>query len=73
MNCYLGIDIGSISTKGVIIDDNNNIICSLYSWTEGNPVNAVKNLINKLKNETQSYALTTHAPKLIAEKIPRSY
>ena len=26
MNCYLGIDIGSISTKGVIIDENNNII-----------------------------------------------
>ena len=26
MNCYLGIDIGSISTKGVIIDDKNNVI-----------------------------------------------
>lgn len=51
MNCYLGIDIGSISTKGVIIDDNNNIICSLYSWTEGNPVVAVKKLIDKLKSE----------------------
>lgn len=47
--CYLGIDIGSISTKGVIIDENNNIIKSLYIWTEGNPVNAVKKLINKLK------------------------
>ena len=23
--CYLGIDIGSISTKGVIIDNDNNI------------------------------------------------
>lgn len=51
MNCYLGIDIGSISTKGVIIDDDNNIICSLYSWTEGNPVEAVKKLIDKLKSE----------------------
>ena len=51
MNCYLGVDIGSISTKGVIIDDNNNIICSLYSWTEGNPVNAVKKLISKLKQD----------------------
>ena len=43
MNCYLGIDIGSISTKGVIIDDNNKIITSSYIWTEGNPVNSVKN------------------------------
>ena len=50
MNCYLGIDIGSISTKGVIIDDNNKIITSSYIWTEGNPVNSVKKLINILKN-----------------------
>lgn len=51
MNCYLGIDIGSISTKGVIIDDDNNIIKSAYIWTEGNPVLAVKNLINILKKD----------------------
>ncbi len=50
MNCYLGIDIGSISTKGVVIDDNDRIITSLYIWTEGNPVNSVKKLINELKN-----------------------
>ena len=50
MNCYLGIDIGSISTKGVIIDENNNIITSEYIWTEGNPINAVKKLVNTLKN-----------------------
>ena len=25
---YLGVDIGSISTKGVIIDENNQIIAS---------------------------------------------
>ena len=49
MNCYLGIDIGSISTKGVIIDDFNNIISSSYIWTEGNPKLAVENLINNLK------------------------
>lgn len=51
MNCYLGIDIGSISTKGVIIDDHNNILASLYSWTEGNPTEAVKKLIINLKKE----------------------
>ena len=51
MNGYLGIDIGSISTKGVIIDENNNIIASTYLWTEGNPINAVKKVINDLKNQ----------------------
>ena len=48
-DCYLGVDIGSISTKGVIIDDNNKIITKAYIWTEGNPVNAVKKLLNILK------------------------
>lgn len=52
-NCYLGIDIGSISTKGVIIDDDNHIIRSLYMWTEGNPVKATKELINGLKENLQ--------------------
>lgn len=51
---YLGVDIGSISTKGVIIDDNNNIITSSYIWTEGNPVKAVRQLINNLKKDLPS-------------------
>ena len=46
--CYLGVDIGSISTKGVIIDEKFNILSSNYIWTEGNPINAVKKLINIL-------------------------
>ena len=48
---YLGVDIGSISTKGVIIDDDNNIISSAYIWTEGNPVKAVRKLIDILKRD----------------------
>lgn len=69
--CYLGIDIGSISTKGVIIDEDNNIITSEYIWTEGNPINAVKKLLNILKkNLKKGYVLkgigtTGSARKLI--------
>jgi predicted CoA-substrate-specific enzyme activase len=51
---YLGIDIGSISTKGVIIDENNNIITSKYIWTEGNPVEAVRKLLAYLKDNLSS-------------------
>lgn len=46
---YLGVDIGSISTKGVIIDEDNRIIASDYLYTEGNPIQAVKKLIKSLK------------------------
>ena len=51
---YMGIDIGSISTKGVIIDSDNNIICSEYLYTEGNPFDAVKRLISSLKDKFDS-------------------
>ncbi len=53
-DCYLGVDIGSISTKGVIIDEYYHIITSLYIWTEGNPVAAVKKLVNELKKNLPS-------------------
>lgn len=49
--CYLGVDIGSISTKGVIIDERNEVIGESYIWTEGNPVKAVRKLINNLKKK----------------------
>ena len=47
---YLGVDIGSISTKGVIIDNDNNILLSKYIWTEGNPIKAVKEIIKYFKD-----------------------
>lgn len=51
---YLGIDIGSISTKGVIIDKNNNILAKDYMWTKGDPVNAVKVLLKNLNKKLPS-------------------
>ena len=48
---YMGIDIGSISTKGVIIDEYDNIITSCYLYTAGNPVRAVKDVIKKMRDE----------------------
>lgn len=51
---YLGIDIGSISTKGVVIDEQNHIIESLYIWTEGNPIEAVKKLLHEISSKLDS-------------------
>ena len=53
-NAFLGIDVGSISTKGVIIDEKNRILASEYIWTEGNPIAAVKMLIGLLENKFDS-------------------
>jgi predicted CoA-substrate-specific enzyme activase len=58
---YLGLDIGSISTKGVIIDEKNNIIADKYIWTEGNPVEAVKKIINELKSQIKDKNIFIHS------------
>lgn len=69
---YMGIDIGSISTKGVIIDSNNKMIASDYLYTEGDPIDAVKRLVSSLKSkfdsskyEVVSVGTTGSARKLI--------
>ena len=55
--CYIGIDIGSISTKGVIIDESNNIIDSIYIDTNANPIEASKKVINYLKKTAANYTI----------------
>lgn len=76
---YLGIDIGSISTKGVIIDQEQNIIASDYLYTEGNPIGAVKRLIKSLKKkfndqeyQVVSVGTTGSARKLIGTILKAS-
>ncbi|MGI6395437.1 MAG: acyl-CoA dehydratase activase [bacterium] len=45
---FLGIDVGSVSTKGAIIDSDKNLIFSSYVATAGKPVEALKLLINEI-------------------------
>ena len=77
-NAYLGVDIGSISTKGVVIDDDKNIISSEYIWTEGDPVKAVKKLVRLLKEKmpdnykVTSVGTTGSARKLIGSMLNAS-
>lgn len=46
---YMGIDIGSISTKGVVIDGQKNVLAGEYLYTKGDPLNAVKTLLRRLE------------------------
>jgi predicted CoA-substrate-specific enzyme activase len=45
---YLGIDIGSTSTKAAIIDENGRVLTKHYLMTAGRPVAAVKELFERL-------------------------
>lgn len=76
MKGYLGIDIGSISTKGVIIDEHQKILASAYIWTKGNPVEAVKELLSLLEKQVEEETLeiigvgtTGSARKLIGSML----
>ncbi|MBQ6421132.1 MAG: 2-hydroxyglutaryl-CoA dehydratase [Clostridia bacterium] len=48
-NAFMGIDVGSISTKGTIIDENDRILCGEYLYTKGDPLEAVKKLLRLLE------------------------
>lgn len=45
---YLGIDAGSTTTKSVLIDGDGYLLYSFYCSNEGNPVNAVKKMLDEL-------------------------
>ena len=38
MDVYLGIDVGSVTTKFVLLDENNQLINSIYLRTQGKPI-----------------------------------
>ena len=67
----LGVDIGSISTKGVVLDESGRIVASDYLWTEGNPISAVQELLNSLGNLDRVTAVGTtgSARKLIGAML----
>ena len=57
VKAFLGIDIGSTSTKAVIIDNNADILADFYRKTEGDPIGATKKIFSAItylceKNET---------------------
>lgn len=73
---YIGIDIGSISTKGVVLDAENRILASEYIWTEGDPIGAAKKLLKLLEEQfdKKKYSITAagttgSARKLVGDMI----
>ncbi len=48
MNGYLGIDVGSVSTNLVIMDEEGEVLTSLYIRTQGQPIKAVQDGIREV-------------------------
>ncbi len=48
-NCYLGIDIGSVSTGVVLMGENREIMGRVYTGTNGKPIDAVQRALKEIK------------------------
>ncbi len=51
---YLGVDVGSISTNLVVIDEQKRVIAKRYLMTEGRPLEAVKRGLSEIGEEVGS-------------------
>lgn len=60
---YLGVDVGSVSTNLVLLDDNLNVSAWVYERTRGEPIKAVqkglKILVEKMGGEVPVYGVGT--------------
>ena len=57
---YLGLDIGSTSTKAVMIDDQNTVLAGFYTRTSGRPVQAVQIIFESINNVVTKKNITFH-------------
>lgn len=48
MGYYIGIDVGSVTTKLVLIDKNGQMLWSTYIRTEGGPIEAIQKTFKEL-------------------------
>jgi predicted CoA-substrate-specific enzyme activase len=54
---FIGIDGGSTSTKGIVLDSREEVICSAYKLSEGNPLTDARDILEMLKKKTDDLGL----------------
>jgi predicted CoA-substrate-specific enzyme activase len=57
MKVYLGIDVGSVTTKLAVLDENYKLLVSLYLPTAGRPVAVVQEGLEQIKGRLPSGAV----------------
>ena len=51
IDAYLGVDIGSVSTNLVLVDDNGDMIKEIYLRTQARPIEVVNNGLHEIRDE----------------------
>ncbi len=59
-SAYLGIDGGSTSTKGVLLDADLNVAFKSYHLSDGNPIDDTRRIINDLRAQVESQGAELH-------------
>jgi predicted CoA-substrate-specific enzyme activase len=57
----MGIDVGSVSTKAVVVDTARNLVAAAYLPTAGNPIAALRNAVRDLRESVPEEARIAHA------------
>jgi predicted CoA-substrate-specific enzyme activase len=57
VSVYLGIDVGSTSSKAVLIDPSKMVLAGFYTRTAGKPVTAVQSILAAVRNMAQKKML----------------
>ena len=76
VECFLGIDSGSTTTKIVVMDSNGNMIYSYYTNNEGSSIRKVVDGLNKFYDEAEkdgmSYKVMASASTGYGEELIKS-
>ncbi|MEJ2537780.1 MAG: acyl-CoA dehydratase activase, partial [Calditrichia bacterium] len=55
IEAYLGIDVGSVSTNLVVLDNNGHVLKEIYTRTEGRPIEIVDVCLREIERELGSH------------------
>jgi len=51
MEAYLGVDVGSVTTKMALIDESDKLISHVYLLTQGKPIDAVQQGLREIRRQ----------------------
>ncbi|MBI2864690.1 MAG: 2-hydroxyglutaryl-CoA dehydratase [Chloroflexi bacterium] len=51
MDAYLGLDVGSVTTKIAVLDGDDKLLTSLYMRTQGQPIRVIQESLRKIESD----------------------
>lgn len=55
IDAYLGVDVGSISTKAAVLDAQDRLLAKIYLMTAGRPLDAVRRALTSIAEQVADY------------------